>query len=61
MLFFVEKEIGLFLKFAVVVQPFIPDKLLFEFADVKTVGDEGLSILTSLYYENRLIFQNVWH
>ena len=53
MLFIVEKEIGLFLKFAVVDQPFILDKLLFNFTSLKTVDGEDFNILSSLSYENR--------
>ncbi len=55
MLFIVEKEIGLFFKFAVVAQSFILDKLLFEFTGLKTVGGEDFDMLTSLYYDGRLL------
>ncbi len=55
MLFIVEKEIGLFFKFAVDTQSFILDKLLFEFTGLKTVVDENFNMLTNLYYENRLL------
>ena len=57
MLFIVEKEIGLFFKFAVVDQPFILDKLLFEFSEIKTVGGEDFNMLTSLYYEGGPLIQ----
>jgi hypothetical protein len=55
MLFIVEKEIGLFFKFAVVAQSFILDKLLFEFTGLKTVGGENFDMLTNLYYDGRLL------
>jgi len=55
MLFIVEKEIGLFFKFAVVDQSFVLDKLLFEFTSLRTVAGEDFDMLTSLSYENRLL------
>ena len=54
-LFIVEKEIGLFFKFAVVDQSFILDKLLFEFTSLKIAAGENFDMLTSLSYDDRLL------
>ncbi|UBM61088.1 hypothetical protein LA303_06560 [Candidatus Sulfidibacterium hydrothermale] len=53
MLFVVEKETGIFLKYRVFSPTFVLDNLFFELTDVKTKFGENFFMLNNLYYANQ--------